>query len=166
MREFGSLAAQNEFYRTPQSTTSKETVRFLRAGEYRLNFGSEGKAVLESLVVRPIPELVFCKFGYNPLVAPHGPYNWTFLQKHVLPHVNCIVGSGGPEQRTAVEAWKRHGKRWLVECSVPGLDGAASVSAEEVYDFWTQTPGLADPSLDGVIADEFVDRKLGAKFAA
>jgi hypothetical protein len=150
----------------PGATTTRETMRFMAAGEYRLSFGSEGKAVLESLVVRAIPELIFCKFGYDPLVAPDGPYNWTFLQKHVLPHVNCIVGSGGPEQRTAAEAWKRQGKRWLVECAVPGLDGAATVSADQAYHFWAHNPGMAEPLLDGVIADEFADRKLGAKYTA
>jgi len=120
----------------------------------------EGPA--ERLIVRAIPELIFCKYQYDPHVRPHGPYDWAFLEKHVLDHVNCIVGNGSEAQRPMAEAWKRQGKRWLVECLLPGIRDEESVTADEAYDFWTQQAGLNDPLLDGLIVDEFLGGRRGA----
>jgi len=133
-----------------------ETMRFLQAGEYRVGVRLQGPATLTALAVCAVPELIFCKFQYNPHVQPHGPYDWDFLQRHVLPNVNCIVGSGAPEHEPMVQRWKQQGKRWIIECGVPGLDSPEPLTADEAYAYWARNPGFQDPLLDGVIADEFL----------
>jgi len=143
---------------------TREAMRFLAAGEYNLNMQSKAPAALHALVVRAIPELIFCKFEYDPHIAAHGPYDWPFLQKHVLPHVNCIVGDGRREHGPLIKAWKEQGKRWLIECGVPSLEGKEPLTAEQAYDYWTQNAGFQDPLPDGVIADEFLPNHPGMKY--
>jgi len=133
-----------------------EAMRFLPAGEHRLTLSREGKAKLERLIVRAVPETIYCQFQANPHVSEYGPYDWDFLQKHVLHSANTIVGGSGPELRPYIEDWKKQGGRWIVACGVPGLAGEASVTAEEAYQYWSQNAGYQDPLFDGVIADEFV----------
>lgn len=90
-----------------------EAMRYLPAGEHKLKIGS--KPGLTNLVVRAIPELVFCKFQYDPHIPEYGPYDWSFLEKHVLPNINTIVGSGDEKHRPHLESWKKQGKRWIEE---------------------------------------------------
>lgn len=144
--------------------TTHEGMRFLPAGDFKVRVRSEGSASVQSLVVRAIPELVFCKFQYDPFISPHGPYDWTFLQKHIATNVNCIVGSGAAEHREFIESWKRQGKRWIVECGVPALDGKQPLTADEAYAYWTQNVGFTDTLLDGVVTDEFLDNRRGMKY--
>jgi hypothetical protein len=130
-----------------------EAMRYLKAGEHKIRLGKEGRPTLERLIVRAIPELIFCKFQYDPYVRPHGPYDWQFLKKHILPHVNCIVGSGADEHRPFVEEWKKQGKRWIVE--VPATPYFKSQSADEAYRYWTECIGFKNQIYDGIIVDEF-----------
>lgn len=132
-----------------------EAMRWLRAGEYSLEVRGSGERALTSLVVRAIPELVYCKFPSNPQVTGHGLFDWDFLQKYLLPNVNCIVGTGDRSQQPYVEQWKKAGRKWIVECPLPGLAGDATITTDEAYKFWAANPGYADPSLDGIIVDEF-----------
>jgi len=139
--------------------TSLEAMRFLPAGEYRVKIRGEGEARLKRLVVRAVPEIIYCKFGYDPHVREYGPYDWEFLQRYVLHSVNCIVGNGDEQQMPFVEEWKRRGGKWIVECGVPGLR-SGKVTAEEAYDYWSQNPGFQSPLMDGVIADEFFGKDV------
>jgi len=145
-------------------STLKEAMRFLRAGEYRLTCHREGDAALERVTLRAVPELIFCKYQYDPLVPPHGPYDWTFLEKHVLTNVNCIVGSGADGQAGFVQRWKQQGKRWIVECGVPALDGKQPLTADEAFTYWARNPGFQSPNCDGVVADEFLGNRRGMKY--
>lgn len=135
-----------------------EAMRFLRAGEHKIRV----EGAVERLIVRAAPELIFCKYQYDPHVRPHGPYDWAFLDRHVLDHVNCIVGNGSERQRPMAGAWKGQGKRWLVECPLPGLRQEESITADGAYEFWTRNPGLQDPLLDGLIVDEFLGGRRGS----
>jgi hypothetical protein len=130
-----------------------EAMRYLKAGGHKIRLGKEGRPTLERLIVRAIPELIFCKFQYDPYVRPHGPYDWGFLKKHILPHVNTIVGSGADEHRPFVEEWKKQGKRWIVE--VPATPYFKSQSADEAYRYWTECIGFKNQIYDGIIVDEF-----------
>jgi len=143
---------------------TQEAMRYLPAGQYKARVQTEGSATLERLVVRAIPELIFCKFQYDPLIGPLGPYDWAFVQKHIATNVNCIVGSGAAEHREFVKAWKQQGKRWIVECGVPALDVKQPLTADEAYAYWTQNAGFTDALLDGVIADEFLNNRKGMKY--
>jgi len=133
----------------------QEAMRFLPKGEHRVSIRCEGRVSLKGMIVRAIPELVYCKFGSNPQVSGYGAYDHKFLQKYVLKNVNCMVGSGDEKDRPFIQAWKREGKKWIIECGVPGLTGEKPVTVDEAYTCWSQNIGLADPLLDGVIADEF-----------
>jgi len=146
-----------------------EAMRFLPAGSHTLDVTRTGACTLDSLIVRAVPEILYCKFQSDPHVKEYGPYDWDMLQKHVLPHVNTIVGTGAAAHRNRVEAWRRRGLRWIVECGVPGVRAEDVVSADKAYAYWTKNPGLTDPNLDGVIADEFIgagDPRYTPKYAA
>ncbi|MBI4026269.1 MAG: hypothetical protein HY360_14880 [Verrucomicrobia bacterium] len=131
-----------------------EAMRFLPAGEQTLVVQTEGKADLRELVVRAIPELVYCQFQNNPLVAPCGPYDWKFLAKDVLRNCNCIIGAGEDAHRSYAEEWKKQGRKWIIIAHVPGLDGSA-VSPESAFEAWSKNPGYQNPLYDGIIVDEF-----------
>jgi len=132
-----------------------EAMRFVARGRHPLRVVvPEGNGV-DRLIVRAIPELVYSKFGSDPLVREYGKYDWEFLNRHVLPNINVMVGNGDPSQKAFAEAWKRQGKRWMVECGVPGLGDKDTVTADQAYGYWSKNPGMVEPILDGVIADEF-----------
>ncbi len=130
-----------------------EAMRFLSAGKHKIKVWREGKPTIEHLIVRSIPELIFCKFQYDPYIRPHGPYDWEFLKRHILPHINCIVGSGDEKHQPFVEEWKKQGKRWIVE--VPATPYFQGKSVEEAYRYWAESAGLKNPIYDGIIVDEF-----------
>ena len=137
-----------------------EAMRRLAKGDHKISVRCEGSPTLKSLIVRAVPEIVYCQFQSSPHVTEYGPYDYDFLKKHVLPHVNCIVGNRDSGTRPYplqpfVEQWKREGRKWIVECGVPGLGGKEPVSADKAYEHWSGNVGFQDPLLDGVIADEF-----------
>jgi hypothetical protein len=139
----------------PSQRGPVEAMRYLPAGKHTLAVVSAGGARLRSLVVRAIPELLYCQFQANPHVSEYGPYDWSFLQKYVLPHCTTVIGGADPEYAPYVDQWKAMGRHWIVGCGVPGLSGDAPLAADEVEKYWSENPGFQDPRLDGVIADEF-----------
>ena len=157
----------------PTSSSILETMRWLPAGKHMVRVWKEGHPVLEDLVVRSIPELVYSGFPQAPRISAYGPYDWDFLKGHVLNHVNTIVLSSGAqhiktggsegdlvgEQRPYLLEWKKGGKRWLAETVVPGMrrgnESKATITAEEAYQFWTDNPGFQQALLDSVLVDEF-----------
>lgn len=139
--------------------TTLEAMHFLSMGKYRVKVKCEGHSRLQHLIVRAVPEIIYCKFGYDPHVREYGPYDWEFLRKYVLHSVNCIVGSGSESHKHFVEEWKRNGRKWIIECTVPGLR-CEDITAEEAYEYWSKNIGFQDPLLDGIIADEFLSRDM------
>ena len=131
----------------------EEAMCYLTAGKHTVKFWKYGQPTVERLIIRAIPELLFCKFQYDPHIIPHSPYNWTFLKRYVLPHVNTIVGSGSEEHLPFVQEWKKKGKRWIVE--VYAAPFFQDMTAEEAYHYWTENVGFKNPLYDGIIADEF-----------
>lgn len=128
-----------------------EAMRYLPAGEYKLRICS--KPGLTNLVIRAIPELIFCKFQYDPHIPEYGPYDWSFLEKHVLSNVNTIVGSGDEKHRPYLEFWKKQGERWIEE--VYATPYFQNWNANDAYQYWLKSTGLSDPLMDGIIVDEF-----------
>jgi hypothetical protein len=129
-----------------------ESMRWVAKGERRLQVAAPG---IERLVVRAIPELVYAAFGADPHVQEYGKYDWEFLAKHVLPNINVMDGRISKEQEPLVAEWRRQGKRWLVECGVPGAGDKKGVTADEAEKYWAASPGMTNPLLDGVLVDEF-----------
>ncbi|MEW6203409.1 MAG: hypothetical protein AB1546_15625 [bacterium] len=139
-----------------ESSETSEAMRFLPAGEHKINVWLGGDASIKNLIVRSIPEIAYCKFQYNPHVKEYGPYDWDFLKKYVLKNVNVVVGSGDAAHEPYIQEWKKQGKRWMIEYGVPGLSEGTSVSVDEAYKYWTENAGFQSPLVDGIIADEFV----------
>jgi hypothetical protein len=139
----------------PGGPSTLEAMRFLPEGRYTLSVACSRDAQLRQLVVRAIPELVYCQFGANPHVEPYGPYDWEFLSKHVLADCNLIVGTGNEEEKPYVQQWKAQGRHWLGYSGLPGLGEDQPVAAEAVEQEWTANPGYQDPVYDGIIVDEF-----------
>jgi hypothetical protein len=160
-----AIALDGEPLHTHQAAGTLESMRFLTKGGHRLTAKAAQQGSLDALMVRAIPELVYTKFGADPLVPEFGKYDWAFLKKHVLPNINVMVGGGGSEEAPYIKEWKGLGKRWIAECGVPGLSGGETVTADQAEQFWSQQVGMKEPLLDGVIADEFGGNGA-AKYAA
>lgn len=131
-----------------------EAMRYIPAGRHRVMLTTGAGTTPHNLLIRAVPELAFCKYQYDPHISEYGPYDWEFLRRHILPHVNTIVGSGLESHRPHIEEWKQRGGNWIVETGLPGMSGDP-VSTDEAYRIWTSNPGLSDPLLDGIIVDEF-----------
>ena len=132
-----------------------ECMRWMPAGELAL---AADEVAAQDLSVRAIPELAFCKFGYNPYVPEYGPYDWEFLRKHVLDHVNTIIGPGSKaaaeSQQQHIQDWKWKGGRWIGEKGVPGTT-KDPLSEREILTAVVDNPGMTDPLFDGMMGDEF-----------
>lgn len=142
---------------TGQGRSSLEAMRFLPAGQYSLSTESR-KAELQSLVVRSVPELVFCGLQhkpYLPRIAAFGPYDWEFLgEAGVLANANVMVFRGGhgmddPDHIPYMEQWTSQGKRWL---SSTGLQNCPTPRAYARY--FLSLPGFSHPELSGDFLDE------------
>jgi len=128
-----------------------EAMCYLPQGEHVL--AVHGKPA-RRLAIRSIPELLFTKYGYNPFVKDYGPYDWQFLKRYVLPHVNTVIGTGSPEQEAQNREWRSAGGKWIVERGI-SFDKSARPDAGEVVSAWGGEPGMADPAFDGLLLDEF-----------
>jgi hypothetical protein len=140
--------------------STQDAFRLLSGGIHGLKVVCGAGSKLGQLIVRAIPEILYAKFGYDPWIRPFGPYDRPFLERYVFPYVTTIIGTGAEAQKPFVAQWKATGRRWLVECGVPGLEARGekpTISCEEAYKYWAQSPGFRDPELDGVIVDEFLD---------
>ena len=94
--------------------TTGEAMRYLPAGTHRVTLTTQARVRAQDLLIRAVPELAFCKFQYDPHIPEYGPYDWEFLRRHILPHVNTIVGGGSESHRPQIEEWKRKGGKWIV----------------------------------------------------
>ncbi|GMW00794.1 MAG: hypothetical protein AMXMBFR84_19310 [Candidatus Hydrogenedentota bacterium] len=106
--------------------------------------------------VRTIPELHYCRYPAQPSVAAYGSYDWPFLERHVLPHVNTIVGNPADDADNRIDPWIRTGRKWIGYAGLPLAEG---LSADNAYRHWAENPGFTDPRLSGVIVDEFQGRQ-------
>ena len=131
-----------------------QAIRYLSAGRHTLKVWSEGDTLLDDLVVRSVPELMYCQYPISPHVREFGPYDWAFLNRHVLPHANAIFTSEGvtkhKDYRAQVLEWRVRGGRVFFHARVP---------YEDPYREWSTHAGFQDPLADGIIVDEFPGAK-------
>ena len=168
----GTAKSDNVIVVNGKAKKTLEAMRPLVAGAHTLRIAARGDCVIEKLVVRSIPELVYARYGSVPHVRECGPYLGKFLDDHVLPHVNTLIVSGGTMKDPFVKEWKARGRRWLVHCGVPKYrqvtkDGVEltrrwnkagknePLTADEAAGFIAKTVGFSHPLADGAIADEF-----------
>ncbi len=153
--------------------TTKETMRFLTAGEHKLRIWFPEKPEsaelgLRNLIIRAVPAMVHCGHDSRAL-GGYGVYNFRFLEKDVLPNINTIVGDGSLLYQDLQKAWKDRGGQWYLEQTIPTTarrwkeadptlpfpDLPTPLTADSIYDYWTQSLGFTNPYLDGVYGDEF-----------
>ncbi len=140
-----------------------EAMRYITAGPHTVQLGAD-HASGKQLEVRAIGELVYATYGLDPHIAETGVYTWDYLRQHCLDHYNSIIGTGDGIDMQAAELreWTAEGKRWFTAEEVP-YDVA---SADEAYEHWAKSPGMAHPLMSGIWADEFgVGEKYGKKTA-
>ncbi|MFH1739193.1 MAG: hypothetical protein ABIH23_09300 [bacterium] len=134
-----------------------EAMRFLPMGTHRLHLNvKKGDVEVRSVTVRAVPELHYCRYPANPTFAEYGPYDWAFLKKHILHHVNTIVGNPNDEIDSQIEEWIGRGGKWI---AYGGLPHDKDLTAQKAYEYWANNPGFQDPRLSGLIADEFQGRQ-------
>jgi len=138
----------------PEKSGTCEAMRFLSKGEHTLTVLADRTLNMERLVVRAIPEWQYAKYKRQPNIRAYGTYDWTYLKKHVHPHINTIIMRNRDYDEELAKEWKAQGKRWIVEWGVPGAKPNPVPTPEEVYTYWTQSPGFQNPLIDGMIADE------------
>jgi hypothetical protein len=141
---------------------TKESMRFLPAGEHELIVSSDGACRLESLVIRSIPEILLHEF----MGGPSGDLEMSleaFYAKHVMPNVNTFVGAPGymaedHDYLQIFKKWRQGGGRLLLACPARGTPdiGDSSFTVEQAYEFMASTKGLTNPFADGIIIDEFI----------
>ena len=135
-----------------------EAMRYLKAGTYTLTVSREGGAAIKHLTVRAIPALQHA--FYCPSVLPHiaayGPYDWAFLQKHILPHVNVLIGARSPKDEH-IRSWKQMGRKWIriAGMRIPEFNDEAADAVDKAFKYWSSSPGYQHPLMDGIIVDEF-----------
>jgi hypothetical protein len=152
---------------------TKETMRLLSAGEHKLRIWFPEKPEsaergLRNLIIRTVPAMVYCA---HPTVSlgGYGVYDLKFLEKDVLPNINTIVGAGSRSLQELHKQWRDGGGQWYLEHGIPSgarkrtkTDGTLefpdmpeTLTADYIYDWWTQSLGFTNPYLDGVYGDEF-----------
>ncbi len=138
--------------RTADGIEHAEALKDVSAQEHTLHIACDGEIRIEQLVIKAIPELVYCGLGFDPAIQSYGKYNLEFLKKEILPNVTTIIVPSNIELNAAtVDDLHRQGKKIIAEV---GINSQAK-TAEEHYGFWT---GFLEksPSLDGIIIDEFI----------
>ena len=136
-----------------------EAIRHLDEGDHEIGITWEHDGPSVTLVVRAIPEIQYVYFPRNPKIKAHGPYDWEFLSRDVLPNVATLVTSTNSPPH--LERWKSMGRKWISITPLPKIksrDTAAQV--EEAFAHWTSAAGMTNPLMSGIIVDEFTGGDL------
>ena len=131
-----------------------EAMRFLPAGQHKLRVKAAAAAPVERVVVNAIAELMFSRFGSHPQVVEYGRFDAAWMNRHALPNLNCMVG-GSEVDPLFLEHWKKQGRRFLVEIYAKPYLSPGEWTAKKAFDYWTASPGMTNPLMDGLIVDEF-----------
>lgn len=125
------------------SDATEQRMRYLRSG--RAELSAEGE--FDNIIVRAVPELIY---STHP-----GQFSWEFLNTHILPHCNAIVGSD--QDRNAIREWTAQGKHWLGFSTAPGhgVGGSVFLDARRYYDErLSKDAGFRLPQFQGVMVDQ------------
>jgi hypothetical protein len=129
-----------------------EAMRFVGQGQHQIQVECTGKIIVETLVVKAIPELIHCGLGFDPQIKSYGLYDMNFLKRDILPNVTTlIVPSGLTLSQSMVDDWHHQGKTFIAEAGV----NAQAKTAEDQARYWTGFYERA-PFIDGIIINEFI----------
>ncbi len=133
-----------------------EGMWYLPSGSHTITVQAVSAKEIESVTVRAIPELHYCRFPADPVVEQYGDYDWDYLSEYVLPNVNTMVGNPGEESDAHIAPWIERGGKWIAYGSLPHDQG---LTADKAFEYWRNNIGFTDPRLSGLIADEFQGRQ-------
>ncbi|GMV99423.1 MAG: hypothetical protein AMXMBFR84_05620 [Candidatus Hydrogenedentota bacterium] len=138
-------------WRKNPDTGALEAMRKLSAGEHTLHIDVTQTAKLD---IRAVPELAYCAYPADPAIKPFGPYDLSFVSRHVLPHVNTLI-THGDSAGAFFDEWLDEGRIWLDSTSVPGLYAPEPPAPAEAAAKWASSHGASHAGFAGIIVDEF-----------
>jgi len=139
-------------WRTHPKTGALEAMQYLAEGEHRLSLGNAAGARLD---VRTMPEIAFCYYPSARHIESYGPYDWEYMERHVLCDVNAVI-SRRAVPRDQFDQWRREGRTWIANAGLPGLGAAEAPPAYEVFRIWAGNAGATQPGYAGMMVDEFL----------
>lgn len=144
-------------WRIHPHTGFAEAMVWLSKGEHAFALEEATELVLE---IRAVPELPFCYYPTNPHIATHGPYDWSFMTRHVLSNANVLVASTQPDEAER-QSWLHEGRVWIGNAALPGLNDQEPPSPADVLDVWLESAGARDNGVSGIMVDEFLWKSAG-----
>ncbi len=137
-----------------------EAINHLDEGDHEIAIAwDSGGRPATTLVVRAIPEIQYVYFPRNPKIKAHGPYDWEFLSRDVLPNVATLVTSTNSPPH--LERWKSMGRKWISITPLPKIESQDTAKqVDEAFAHWTGAAGMKNPLMSGIIVDEFTGGDL------
>jgi len=139
-------------WRPNPETGAFEAMQFLEEGRHQIQVqaGSPGQ-----LDVRTMPEIAFCYYPSTRHIGAFPPYDWVYMERHILPHVNTLI-TRSPVSEDEFEQWMNEGRQWISNASLPGLASTEAPTAQEVFEAWAKNSAVTEPGFSGMIVDEFL----------
>lgn len=143
-------------WRVNPETDAFEAMQRLPEGSHRITITASHPA---RLIVRTMPEIAFCYYPSGRHISVFPEYNWTYMDRHALPHVNTLIASTivPPAE---FDQWRLEGRQWISNSSLPGLNSKEAPSSDEVFQIWAANPGVTNPGFAGMIVDEFLESSV------
>ncbi len=137
----------------PATQNPLETMRYLSAGEHTLHLHPFGQVTLSELVIRAIPAIDHGHYHSQPELSNFGPFDWAFLSRHVLPHVNTMSSRAYGPLPPEIAEWRKSGRKWIAYTgrTTPEIEK----SIDETVKYYAGSHGMAHPLMDGILVDEF-----------
>jgi hypothetical protein len=139
-------------WRPNPDTGAFEAMRFLAIGEHRIQVEAESPGQLD---VRTMPEIAFCYYPSSRHITAYPPYDWEYVERYVLPHVNTLITRSEVPQNE-FDQWLGEGRQWISNAGLPGLASSEAPAVEDVYEYWASNLGVTQPGFGGMMVDEFL----------
>ena len=139
-------------WRRNPDTGTFEAMQRLGEGEHTIRVQVDLPA---QLAIRTMPEIAFCYYPSSRHIAAFPPYDWAYVERHVLPHVNTLITRSAVPP-TEFDQWLREGRKWISNAGLPGLSSKEAPATDDVYDYWANNAGVTEPGFGGIMVDEFL----------
>lgn len=134
-----------------QRNKPAETMRFVKAGRYKVRLWSKGKPKLNNITVRSIPEIIYFKLLFLQKYRPYDfvrIHEWDYLRENILENYNVVVSDDHKRYIPYITPWREKGGKWLAASWI-----SWSSRVEDVYSKWGKP--MENPLFDGILIDEF-----------
>jgi len=139
-------------WRPNPDTGAFEAMQLLDEGEHQIQVQVLSPARLD---VRTMPEIAFCYYPSSRHITAFPPYDWEYVERYVLPHVNTLITRSEVPQNE-FDQWLSEGRQWISNAGLPGLTSKEAPAADDVYNYWASNPGVTEPGFGGIMVDEFL----------